>query len=264
MGRAPDSPSRAVVPGANFEHHGGMHARVPKPIATALMAAMVSAAQLLAGSPAQAQVPPNASEVASYRGLHAAAWHGDVGAIGRAARDKDVKGLLEVRDAQGRTPLHVATFAKERGAVKALLAAGADPAALEAGRYDAVTLAAVADDEETLALLLAAGASAKLVTSRYDGTALIAAAHLGHAGVVRQLIRAGAPLDHVNNLHWTALIESIVLGDGGPRHQATLQALLDAGASTALTDRQGRTPLALARGMGYSAMVNQLERAGAR
>ena len=48
------------------------------------------------------------------------------------------------------------------------------------------------------------GASAKLVTSRYDGTALIAAAHLGHDGVVRQLIAAGAPLDHVNNLHWTA------------------------------------------------------------
>ena len=53
-----------------------------------------------------------------------------------------------------------------------------------------------------------AGASAKLTTSRYDGTALIAAAHLGHDGVVRQLIAAGAPLDHVNNLHWTAVIEA--------------------------------------------------------
>ena len=45
------------------------------------------------------------------------------------------------------------------------------------------------------ALLLSLGASPSLVTSRYDGTALIAAAHLGHAGVVRQLIAAGAPLD---------------------------------------------------------------------
>ena len=53
-------------------------------------------------------------------------------------------------------------------------------------------------------VLLANGASAKLVTSRYDGTELIAAAHLGHDGVVCQLIAAGAPLDHVNNLHWTA------------------------------------------------------------
>jgi hypothetical protein len=108
------------------------------------------------------------------------------------------------------------------------------------------------------------GPSAKLVTSRYDGTALIAAAHLGHDGVVRQLIRAGAPLDHVNNLHWTALIEAVVLGDGGPRHQATLKALLDAGASWRLTDRQGRTPLQLARAQGYGAMVALLEAAGAR
>ena len=55
-----------------------------------------------------------------------------------------------------------------------------------------------------------------------------------------------------------------VLGDGGPRHQATLQALLDAGADWRLTDRQGRTPLELARAQGYAAMVRQLQAAGAR
>ena len=99
---------------------------------------------------------------------------------------------------------------------------------------------------------------------RYDGTALIAAAHLGHDGVVRQLIAAGAPLNHVNNLHWTAVIESIVLGDGGKRHQATLEALIKAGANLQLTDRQGNTPVALARARGYTAMVRMLEAAGAR
>ena len=143
-------------------------------------------------------------------------------------------------------------------------AAGADLGALDNDRYDAVTIAAVADDEETLRVLLSLGASAKLITSRYDGTALIAAAHLGHDGVVRQLIDAGAPLDHVNNLHWTALIESIVLGHGGPRHVATLQALVEAGANTQLADRQGQTPLALARSRGYAPMVQILLKAGAR
>ena len=206
--------------------------------------------------PASAQVPPSAAEAAAYTGLHAAAWRGDVATIERLATSRPA---LEARDGHGRTPLHVATFARQRGAVKALLAAGADSGALESGRYDAVTIAAVADDEETLRILLAMGASAKLVTSRYDGTALIAAAHLGHDGVVRQLIAAGAPLDHVNNLHWTALIEAIVLGDGGARHQATVRALLDAGASTKLADAQGRTPLDLARARGYTAMVKMLE-----
>ena len=58
-----------------------------------------------------------------------------------------------------------------------------------------------------------------------DVAALIAAAHLGHAEVVKILIAAKAPLNHVNNLGWTALIESIVLGNGGSRHTETLRAL---------------------------------------
>jgi ankyrin repeat protein len=215
---------------------------------------------LLGTPPALAQVPPSPAEIANYQGLHAAAQRGDGAGIERLLRNaNNRRSLLEARDGHGRTPLHVATFARQRDAVKALLAAGADSAALEHGRYDAVTIAAVADDEETLRVLLAAGASAKLTTSRYDGTALIAAAHLGHDGVVRQLIAAGAPLDHVNNLHWTALIEAVVLGDGGPRHQATVKALLAAGANTTLTDREGRTALQLARAHGYGALVQLLE-----
>jgi ankyrin repeat protein len=158
----------------------------------------------------------------------------------------------------------VAAFAKQRDAIRALAGLGAKLELLDADRYDAVTIASVADDEETLRVLLALGASAKLVTSRYDGTALIAAAHLGHDGVVRQLIAAGAPLDHVNNLHWTAVIESIVLGDGGARHQRTLQALVGAKANLQLADRQGQTPLALARSRGYREMVTMLEQAGAK
>ena len=228
----------------------------------ALRLGLLLVALALGSLPAAAQVPPTAAEAAAYTGLHAAAWRGDVPAIERLAAGG--KAALEARDAHGRTPLHVATFARQRGAVRALLKAGADTAAFESGRYDAVTIAAVADDEETLRLLLALGASAKLVTSRYDGTALIAAAHLGHDGVVRQLIAAGAPLDHVNNLHWTVLIEAIVLGDGGARHQATLEALLKAGANTQLADRSGQTPLALARARGYDAMVRALVAAGAR
>ncbi|NML48428.1 ankyrin repeat domain-containing protein [Ramlibacter sp. G-1-2-2] len=205
----------------------------------------------------QAQVAPSTAEAARYQGLHAAAQAGDAARIATlAAQGAD----LEVRDDRGRTPLHVATFARQRGAIQALARAGANLNALEHDRYDAVTIAAVANDEETLRLLLALGASAKQVTSRYDGTALIAAAHLGHSGVVRQLVAAGAPLDHVNNLHWTASIESIVLGDGGPRHQATLQALVDAGANLQLADHDGRTPLQLAQARGYADMVKILEK----
>ena len=208
-----------------------------------------------------AQVPPGAGERAAYTGLFAAATRGDAATIGQLAKQgADVK----ARDGYGRTPLHVAAYASQRGAMRALVDAGADPNALEHDRYDIVTIAAVANDLAALQVALELGGSAKNVTSPYDGTALIAAAHLGHVEIVRELIRAGAPLDHVNNLGWTALIESIVLGDGGARHTATLAALIDAGANVNLADRSGTTPLALARARGYRQMVALLEAKRAR
>ena len=141
---------------------------------------------------------------------------------------------------------------------------GANANALDAQRYDIVTIAAVADDVPMLKVALEGGASAGNVTSPYDGTALIAAAHLGHDEVVKVLIAAGAPLDHVNNLGWTAVIEAIWLGDGGKRHIETLRALIAGGASPNLADGRGQTPLALARLRGYVEMVKILEKAGGR
>jgi uncharacterized protein len=212
-------------------------------------------------SPAAAQTPPTQAELQAYRDLHAAAARGSADEVRRlVAAGHDVN----ARDANGRTPLHVAAFQGHRDAARALLEAKADPALLDRQRYDAVTVAAVRDDPAVVRTLLAGGASAKLVTSIYDGTALIAAAHLGHDGVVKELIRGGAPLDHVNNLGWTALIEAVILGNGGPRHVETVRALVQAGANANLADRQGVTPLQHARSRGYAAMIGILEEAGAR
>jgi len=214
-----------------------------------------------ASSGASAQVPPSAAEINRYEGLFAAAHNGDAAGIARLiGGGADVR----ARDGYGRTPLHVAAYAGRHDAIRALASGGADPNALENDRYDIVTIAAVANDLPTLKAALALGNRPGNITSRYEGTALIAAAHLGHADIVRELIRAGAPLDHINNLGWTALIESIVLGDGGPRHVATLKALVEAGARVNLADRSGSTPLGLAKGRGYTAMVIILENAGAR
>ena len=58
-------------------------------------------------------------------------------------------------------------------------------------------------------------------------------------------------MDHVNNLHWTALIEAVILGDGGPNHTATVKALVEAGADRSIGDRDGVTPLAHAEARGF-------------
>jgi len=196
----------------------------------------------------QAQTAPSAAEIAGYDGLHLAAHDGDVSAINRlAATGAD----LNVRDQAGRTPAHVAVFAANDAALRALAEAGADMNALENRVYDVLTIAAVANDPDMVSLALELGNRPDLITSVYDGTALIAAAHLGHHEVVRRLIAGGAPLDHVNNLGWTALMEAVVLGNGGPDHVATVRALVVAGADTAIADRDGVTPLRHAEVRGY-------------
>ncbi len=214
-----------------------------------------------AGVPAAAQAPPSEPEIRSYTGLHAAAAAGNVAEIERLVA---AGANREARDGNGRTPLHVAAFRRQYEAARALMRRGANANALDGQRYDIVTIAAVADDLAMLKVALEGGASPKNVTSPYDGTALIAAAHLGHVEVVQELIRAGAPLDHINNLHWTALMESVVLGDGGKRHSETLRALVAAGANPNLADRQGVTPLQQAKRHGYTEMVKILEKAGGR
>lgn len=204
---------------------------------------------------AYSQSAPTASDVSSYVGLHSAANNGDI----EAARILIQSGAnLESLDGSGRTPLLVAGFASHEKIVKLLSDAGADMNAKENRAYDIVTIAAVANDLEMLNVALELGASAGNITSPYDGTALIAAAHLGHYEIVDSLIKGNAPLDHINNLNWTALIEAVVLGDGGENHTRTLELLLKAGADKTITDRHGVTPLEHAKSRGFQAMIDLL------
>ena len=211
----------------------------------------------LAASASTAQTPPSADEVAQYDGFFAAAHTGNEEMIRQLVA---AEANVNARDSRDRTPAHVAAFASEDEALSILAEAGADMNALEGQAYDVVTIAAVANDPELMTLAIELGNDPGLTTSPYEGTALIAAAHLGHVEIVRRLIAAGAPLDHVNNLHWTAVIEAVVLGDGGPDHLAVLDALLAAGADRSLADRNGTTPLEHAELRGFSEMAERLRK----
>ena len=222
--------------------------------------AMLGVALGLAGS-VSAQTPPSERDLRIYAGLHAAAAKGDVAEIERLVADGE---RVNIQDANSRTPLHVAVYRKHHEAARALLRLGANPNAFDAQRYDIVTIAAVQNDIEMLNIALQNGASARNVTTPADSTALITAAHLGHVEVVRILIAHKAPLDHVNARGWTALHEAVALGNGGPNHVATVEALVKAGADTDIKDRQGATALSYARQRRYNDMIKILEPATGR
>jgi ankyrin repeat protein len=112
-------------------------------------------------------------------------------------------------------------------------------------------------------MTLAAGANLKDI-NRYGGTALIPAAHHGHVEAVKVLLGTEIDKDHVNNLGWTALLEAVILGDGGAAHTEIVRLLVAAGANVNIPDRDGVTPLVHAKRAHYSEMVRILSAAGAR
>lgn len=70
-----------------------------------------------------------------------------------------------------------------------------------------------------LHVLLPAGPDLKL-RNRFGAIALIPASERGHAACVRELLRVtDIDVDHVNRLGRTALLEAVILGDGGRAHQ---------------------------------------------
>src|SRR5262249_59535165 len=111
-----------------------------------------------------------------------------------------------------------------------------------AQRYGSITIAAVNNDLELLQIALEGGGNARAVTGPYSDTALTAAAHRGHVDIVRTLIAAKAPLNHVNDFGRTALLEAVVLGNGGRNPTAPPPALVEARADVTPPHPHGTTP----------------------
>jgi ankyrin repeat protein len=221
----------------------------------------VAAALACSSIALQAQRAPTDRELAVYAGLHAAAANGEVGDIEKLIADGENPNL---QDANSRTPLLVAAYRKHYAAVEALLKGGANPNARDMQGFDILTLAAVNNDMQLLKIALAGGADPSRVTGPLDGTALISAAHLGHVEIVRALIDAKAPLDHVNRMGWSALIVAVLLGNNSKEHIETVELLVKAGADTGIKDRQGATALDHARARGYQDMMKTLQAAHGR
>lgn len=171
---------------------------------------------------------------------------------------------IDARDGRSRTPLLVATHADAIEAARVLIERGADVNAKDDIQDTPFLYAGAEGRLEILKLILATGKANLKDTNRYGGTALIPAAHHGHPETVRELLKTGIAIDHVNNLGWTALLETIILSDGGPVHQDILKQLIAAGANVNIADAEGDSPLAHARQRGYAEMVELLEEAGAR
>ena len=158
-----------------------------------------------------------------------------------------------------------AAYANDVATARRLVADGADVNAKDDSQQSAYLIATseVSDDPRLLVLTLGAGADAG-AKDGYNGTGLIRAAERGYPRIVARLLKTDIDVDHVNRLGWTALLEAVILGEGGRPHVRTVRLLVDAGADPNIPDESGTTALAHARRRGLEAIERILLGAGAR
>ena len=170
---------------------------------------------------------------------------------------------IDEPDERGRTAVMAATYARQTAAVALLLSRGADPD-LRDDQLNNPFLYAGAEGLLDILELANEAEADPTITNRYGGVALIPAAERGHVGVVRYLLtESDIDVDHVNDLGWTALLEAIILADGGSAHQEIVSLLLEHGADPDLADKDGVSPLAHARTRGFHDIARILTDAGA-
>lgn len=174
------------------------------------------------------------------------------------------KSALEIRNSQGQTPLMYAVYQNNAELAKELILAGADVNAQDNIKNSPFLYAGAEGQYEILKLALSHGAKFDIY-NRYGGTALIPAAEKGHIKNVELLANTPKfPIDHVNNLGWTALMEAIVLGSGGETHTKIIEILLKAGANPNIPDKNGVTALTHAKQKGFKQIVKLLESSHAK
>ena len=171
---------------------------------------------------------------------------------------------LEIKNDQGRTPLMEAVYNKNNEIATLLINAGADVNAQDNMKNSPFLYAGAEGNMEIVKLALENGVNFKIY-NRYGGTALIPAAEKGHLEVVKLLVNwLNFPKDHVNNLGWTALLEAVILSDGGQVHIDIVAALIKGGCDVNIRDKNGMTSLMHAKKQGYAEMVKLLQQAGAK
>ncbi|WP_281632885.1 ankyrin repeat domain-containing protein [Flavobacterium luteolum] len=162
---------------------------------------------------------------------------------------------VNTTDSNKRSLLLIATMGKQVEMAKILVKHKADVNQQAENKDSAFLYAGASGQTELVQLFLNNGARFDIF-NRYNGSALIPACERGHIETVRLLANTKYyPIDHINRLGWTALMEAIVLGDGSLKYQQIVRILKDAGAKMDIPDHDGVTPLQHAESKGFKEIV---------
>lgn len=158
---------------------------------------------------------------------------------------------VNARDKGMRTPILVAAQNKHYALVEWFAQNGADINAQDNKCFNPFIQGCIGGDVKLVELMVRLGTDLRVLT-RFGGNGLTPAAEKGHEDVVKFLLEnTSINVNHTNNVGWTALIEAIILNDGGEKMQRIIRMLLEHDADPNMTDEWGVPPVELARRKGY-------------
>lgn len=165
---------------------------------------------------------------------------------------------LDEQDEEGRTPLMAAVQINNLEIVKLLLDKGADLNVRDNTMLSPWLCAGANGFHEILATMLEYNPDIP-ATNRFGGTVLLPSSEKGYLKTVEVGLKAGVPVDHVNDLGWSALQEAVVLGDGGFLYTDIIRKLMYYGANPDLKDNEGKTGKDWASSRGEDKVVDLLD-----
>ncbi|WP_449276778.1 ankyrin repeat domain-containing protein [Leucobacter sp. GX24907] len=190
--------------------------------------------------------------------LAAAAAAGDLDGL-RASLDAGAS--INATNRRRETAVLRAAKAGHYEAVRFLIERGADIDLQDETCLNPFLFGCISGDLELVRLTVEAGVDLERLT-RFGGNGLTPAAEKGHLEVVRYLLaNTSVNVNLTNTVGWTALIEAIILGDGGRVQQEIVRLLLEHGADPRMSDEWGTSPLELARRKGFDEIADLIARA---
>ncbi|EOI06996.1 hypothetical protein UAY_00338 [Enterococcus moraviensis ATCC BAA-383] len=167
---------------------------------------------------------------------------------------------VSVTDEEGRSPLMIAVQHNQLEIVKELLVFGADVNQRDNTQLTPFICAAANGFDEILNEILQSGRAELASVNRFGGTALLPSSEKGYLRTVQLCLTAGVPVDHVNRLGWSALLEAVILGNSGFLYQDVIRELVQHQANVAQVDGTGKNALMYAKETADEGLLAILEK----
>ena len=190
--------------------------------------------------------------------LFEAVENNDIETVTKLVNELDKKYLHEVVNEKGQTPLMIAVLNNHLALTTVLLHAGFDPDQQDINDLSPFIAAAANGFDQTLSVLISEKPDPTQV-NRFGGTALLPSSEKGYLKAVQIALDYDVPVNHQNRLGWSALLEAVILGDGGFLYQDIVRELVDYGGNIHDVDFENKSALQYAIEMKQTDLQKILE-----